>query len=392
MNILLYYDRPILPNDGGIACISLSLIKSLEKKGYVVFALAKKNVGKGIFLPRQYILPCVNSIFDEESILFTRCLLQENGIDIVINQQPIDDLAETFWIKVRNETGIKVFSVFHNPITLSAKNYCIVNENRLVKRFGRIAYNLISSTFVRWLLYRGYIAKNKNRYKRIVKNSDRVVVLCDGMYEELVKMVGYKSNNVTIIPNFLDQIPKYIESSDKENLIVWCGQTNFSVKRLDIMLEVWSKLQYMLQNWRLSILGDGPDLDRAKEMAMKLRLTNIFFEGRVSPSDYYRRAKFVVITSAYESFSLVLLEAMAHSAIPIGFDTFPAAKFMLKDIHRNLFVSAYDKDALCEKLNSMAENEVEFVRLQKRSYLLAQELNSEYVSKKWFKEIQILMT
>lgn len=392
MNLLFYYGRPILPNDGGIACISLSLIKLLETHGNRAFALAKADDGKGVFLKNQMILPYAADILCDENIKFTEHILREHKIEIVINQQPIDDSAEKFWIKVRNSTGVKILSFFHNPITLSAKNYTRTNQNRIEDKFGVYGFKLLSSKLMSRLLLRAYILKNRKRYRTIVENSDLVAVLCDGMKTELVEMIGYTPNNVSVIPNFTTKIPQYIKTEKKDNLILWCGQVNFNVKRLDMMLKIWEVLQNKLPYWKLAILGDGPDLNNAKRMAEEMKLTNISFEGRVPPDKYYEKAKFVVITSSYESFSLVTLESMSYSVIPVGFDTFPAAKFMLKSLHEKLFVKAYDIETMCNTINSLINDNILYRSLQKQVYKLSQELDSCHIGLIWLKELQKLIT
>ena len=381
MNILFYYGRAILPHDGGIASISLSLIEGLQNAGHTISALGKQDLGKGVFLERQFFLPSKDTL-SKENIDFVCQLLRRLSIDVVINQQPIDDVAEELWIQVKKQTGIRIISCMHNPVTLSAKNFALTKEFELENKGRRLIGKFLGFAIVRYMLLKLYIFRNRKRYQKIVDFSDNVIVLCDGMRDELIEMIGREDNKIIIILNFLKSIPVFVPYSEKENIIVWCGQINFTVKRLDIMLQLWKDIQVIYLDWNLYVLGDGPDLERAKQMAANLGLERISFEGRVNPADYYCKAKFVAITSSYESFSLVTLEAMAYSALPLGFRTFPAAQFLLGDAYGELFVQAYNRDKLLECMKSLADED-SYKGLQAYLYQRAQVFAIGTILNKW---------
>lgn len=381
MNILFYYGRAILPHDGGIASISLSLIEGLHNFGHAIFALGKQDLGKGEYLERQYFLPSKDTL-SKENIDFVCQLLRRLSIDVVINQQPIDDVAEELWIQVKKQTGIRIISCMHNPVTLSAKNFALTKEFELENKGRRLIGKFLGFAIVRYILLKLYIFRNRKRYQKIVDYSDNVIVLCDGMRDELIEMIGREDNKIIIIPNFLKSIPDFVPYSEKENMIVWCGQINFTVKRLDIMLQLWKVIQEEYLDWNLYVLGDGPDLERAKQMAANLGLERISFEGRVNPADYYCKAKFVAITSSYESFSLVTLEAMAYSALPLGFKTFPAAQLLLGDAYETLFVQAYNKEQVLDCMNLLSDKD-SYERLQTYLYQRAQDFVIGTILNKW---------
>lgn len=381
MNILFYYGRAILPHDGGIASISLSLIEGLHNAGHTISELGKQDLGKGTFLDRQLFLPSKDTL-SKENIDYVCQLLNHLSIDVVINQQPIDDIAEELWIQVKKQTGIRIISSMHNPVTLSAKNFALTKEFELKNKGKQWIGKILELAIVKFILLKLYVLRNRKRYQKIVDNSDDVVVLCDGMREELIEMIGHDDAKIRIIPNFLKAVPGLVPFSEKENIVVWCGQINFTVKRLDVMLQLWKDMQTTHSDWKLYILGDGPDLHRAKQLAADLRLERISFEGRVNPADYYRKAKIVVTTSSYESFSLVTLEAMAYSAIPVGFKTFPAAPFLLGDAYEKLFANPYNRDEVLSCIKTLEDEEC-YQEIQAYLYQRAQSFTLDSVLNKW---------
>lgn len=378
----MYYCRPLIPNDGGISVISLTLSSLLEKAGHVVYSIAKESSINKMYLEKQYVLPATPAN-DRSNVCFLSEFIICHKIDIVINQQPIDDVAEDLWSMVRKKTGVKVVACLHNPVTRSAINYHLTKEYFLKKKWFGLPFLILSNPLSRIFLKRLYILKNRNRYLKIVNNSDLVLTLCDGMSEELFDMIGIKNHNkVRVLPNFLSNIPDFIPGTAKDNAIVWCGQVNFDVKRVDVIITLWQSLSKVLSNYKLYILGDGPELNNAKKMAQDLNLSNIIFTGRVSPQEYYTKAKFVIVTSSYESFSLVTLESMAYSCIPIVFNTFPAASYIIQG-NEGILIKPYDLTAAQYSIVSLANDMDCYGNITPKAYKRALEFSENEIFERW---------
>jgi len=67
-------------------------------------------------------------------------------------------------------------------------------------------------------------------------------------------------------------------------------------------------------NWTLDIVGDGPDLQKSKELVQQLNIkSRVIFHGHQSaPADWYEKADLLLFPSKLENMPLVLLESMAH--------------------------------------------------------------------------------
>ena len=112
-----------------------------------------------------------------------------------------------------------------------------------------------------------------------------------------------------------------------------------------------------MPDWELKILGSGSKMEEAKRIAEGLQLERFSFEGRVDPCDYYKRAKFLFVTSSFESFSLVTAEAMSFGVVPVVFDTFPMASLLVDNGQNGFLVAPYDKDAFVQKVLEIAYEE-----------------------------------
>ena len=87
-----------------------------------------------------------------------------------------------------------------------------------------------------------YICKYRKYYLSTVQNSDRVVLLCDGQRSELYRMCGITSSEkIRVIPNCTDI--NIEQPQCKEQIVVWVGTFDYSVKRPDNMLRIWKQVE-----------------------------------------------------------------------------------------------------------------------------------------------------
>ena len=62
----------------------------------------------------------------------------------------------------------------------------------------------------------------------------------------------------------------------------------------------------------LIIIGEGSEEGELKKLAREKNITDrVFFEGAATPIDYYPLADLVLVTSRYEGYGLVIIEALA---------------------------------------------------------------------------------
>lgn len=96
---------------------------------------------------------------------------------------------------------------------------------------------------------------------------------------------------------------------------LYVGRLDNSQKRLDVLFKSLSNVK---GNWRIRIIGDGPDSSILKAMATQLNIGNrISWEGWIeNPWEEVKEASLLILSSDYEGFGLVLVEALARG-IPV---------------------------------------------------------------------------
>ncbi len=133
----------------------------------------------------------------------------------------------------------------------------------------------------------------------IGKEFDRVICISEYIKKQLQNR-GFSSDNLEVIYNGIEPKEK---SSEEEDFILFVGRL-VQTKGLDVLAEAVGGTDV-----NLKVCGKGPQAARLE------RLENVELLGYVSEERKNRllkRCKFLVLPSEFESFGIVLLEAMAY--------------------------------------------------------------------------------
>ncbi len=381
MNILFLSGYNINPHDGGIARITHTLANLFGERGHKVWYLGYRKVSEDD-KDKQLYFPIGKPEAKVENLEYLKTVIVQNQIDVVVVQKnPCKDYIRMLY-ECKKQRNILIISCFHNLIITQIKNYAYTIEYQLKKKKLSFVFALLKTKILRRLLVSVYIFNNKGLYKYIVDHSDYTVVLSEGHKRELLKMVGRESDDsIRVIPNCCNEIAS--SQTEKQNEIIWVGNVDCSVKRIDYMVEIWRIIHITHPNWTLIVLGDGPSLMEMKERVKSQNIGNIKFEGRVIPDTYYDRAKILCVTSAHESFSLVTIEAKMHGVVPVVQDSFPIAKEIVDNGVDGVLVKPFDINDFCEKLDSLMSNERLIAQYSKEAKRSSQQYSPEHIFALW---------
>ena len=155
----------------------------------------------------------------------------------------------------------------------------------------------------------------------------KIVVVSRGLKDELVEKFNIKKEKIEVIYNAIDiiRIKKLSEEkieSEYENIfnhpvIINIGSL-IGQKGHIHLIRAFKKAKERISDTKLVILGEGILDGHLKEEVRRLGLENeVYFLGwQKNPFKFLARSKLFVLSSIYEGFGIVLLEAMACS-VPI---------------------------------------------------------------------------
>lgn len=131
------------------------------------------------------------------------------------------------------------------------------------------------------------------------------------------------------------------------------------VKNLPFMLEGFYEVLKENSKVHLLIVGDGPGKKSLMQFVKEKRMNkNVTFTGNIQRDkivDYYSAADVFIMTSKYESFPLVVLEAMSCS-LPLIVSSIGWLPKLIKDKENGKVIDADDICSLKEALLFVADN------------------------------------
>jgi UDP-D-galactose:(glucosyl)LPS alpha-1,6-D-galactosyltransferase len=130
-------------------------------------------------------------------------------------------------------------------------------------------------------------------------------------------ILGYDpSANVKVIYNPVLVSQNKLAKRSSFPTFLYVGRLEDFQKNISFLLRGFSKLDH--QEWVLKIIGTGPDEENLKRLAVQLGIDNkIQWLGfRNDPFDSIEECTALLLTSRFEGFGLVLIEANAHG-IPV---------------------------------------------------------------------------
>lgn len=219
---------------------------------------------------------------------------------------------------------------------------------KIVEVHEPLAYHLYSDFINRsWIskLYKMYYFHN------IIKNSDVVVCLNDDERQYLKK-----AKRVEVIPNFSSMEISQFSTCDAKRVIAVGRLT--PVKGYERLLEIWKIVIAKHPDWHLDIFGDGSIKNKLSNCINDNNIKNVTLHGAThNISQKYAISSICTVTSYYEGFSLVILEAMMHGVPCVAFDCPDGPKSIIEDGKCGYLIENEDNNLFAEKLCYLIENQ-----------------------------------
>lgn len=213
--------------------------------------------------------------------------------------------------------------------------------------------------------YRNFEANETNFVKRMfekywmgqllrkVKKLDRFVVLSN---EDAANW--HELDNVHVIPNPLPQI--YTQHSTlQKKTVVACGRYVYQ-KGFDLLIEAWRYVHERHADWKLEVYGKG-DRDVYQQQVEDLQLGDCIKLNCPTPDieSKYAASSIFVLSSRFEGFGMVLIEAMNCGVPCVSFACPCGPKDIIKDGTDGLLVENGNVQQLADKMIWMIEHEDE---------------------------------
>lgn len=358
-------------NPGGMERVLLNKVRYLvERHGYDITVVTTDQNGRAPFYPFPEKVKMVdlgiNYSEDNAKVVFTKILnylrkrrvhrqrltelLMRERADIVVSLYP----SESSFIPYIKDGSKKVLELHFN-------------------KFFRLQYNRTG------LL--GLIDRWRTRQdERIVRRFDRFVVLTE-------EDKGYWGDmpNIQVIPNAaLFMADRYADMSRKRVIAV--GRLDYQ-KGFDRLIDAWQIVcsTGLFQEWRLDIFGQGEWKDMLKAKVKEYGLQNSLHlnEPTKEIAKEYADSSMLVMSSNYEGFPMVMIEAMACGLPAVSFDFKCGPRDIIKDEENGLIVPDGDIQALADAMMRLMANESLRQTISVEARKVTETYSEEVVMGKW---------
>ncbi|NLG95380.1 MAG: glycosyltransferase family 4 protein [Acetomicrobium flavidum] len=150
-----------------------------------------------------------------------------------------------------------------------------------------------------------------------LKRCDSIIALNESMKNEIAEIYPPAVTKTFVIHNAVTIQPLGGVHNVTVKKIVYVGRLSNREKRLERLLKSFSYFWQSHSDWKLCLVGDGPDREKLISLISELDLTGeVELAGwQENPWKYIRDtggASFLALTSDYEGFPMVLCEALIN--------------------------------------------------------------------------------
>ena len=223
----------------------------------------------------------------------------------------------------------------------------------------------------------------KKRLLRAISRFDRIVVMTEAEREDWKQK--YK---VFSIPNMLAHYPEEVhQGGHAYRRVISVGRYAYQ-KGYDLLLKAWRTVEEHHPDWTLDIYGslDG-GMGEYEQLQCQIEVLGL---NRVSlhsaTTDIYSsylESDIYVSTSRFESFGLVLVEAMACGLPVVGFGSPYGPASIIKDGSTGVLVPPHDTQQLAEAICQMIECPEERIRMGGNGRLESKKYLPEQIMPIW---------
>ena len=178
----------------------------------------------------------------------------------------------------------------------------------------------------------------------------------------------------------------------KTPYIIFYGRLEDDSKNLKLLLESYKLSKLPEAQINLLILGSGPDSEKLKSYANTLNITeNVIFKEFVpNPYPYVKHSKFMVLSSRYEGFPMVIPETLSLGVPVVSVNCESGPNELIVEGENGLLVENHSPIKLSEAMNDMAFKNDLFSTCKSNASRSVEHLSIVEITKAWNNLIQEL--
>ena len=320
----------------------------LERAGHQLLIYRHSNSEIDSFSPLARLLLPINTVWSSGARSELAAMLDTHSPDLVHVHNTFVLISPSIYSVCREK---KV------PVVQTLHNFRWLCPSAIFYRDGKVCEDCVTGGLVnsvRHACYRGSkpataaiaLALATHRHLGTFHDSIGTYITPSAFARDKFIASGFPAEKIVVKPNFVDPDPGPRDGVGAYAL--FAGRLS-AEKGLYVLLRAWEMLSAHVP---LQIIGDGPERHALEAFVRRRNIPNVTFRGALSRHDTFtamKGARFVVVPSTvYETFGLVIAEAMACGA-PVLCSRLGAMQELVADHDTGLHFTAGDAHDLATK-------------------------------------------
>jgi glycosyltransferase involved in cell wall biosynthesis len=237
-----------------------------------------------------------------------------------------------------------------------------------------------------------YLTPRPHKFANIYNKNLITVGVSDHISEQILPQFGI--DNAVTIHNAYD--PNWATSDEKlpkelmgTKYLLSYGRIDDAVKDFTFLLNAFTASQLWRKGTKLVLLGDGPDKKALQHFVKSLpSKEQIVFLPYQNPFPIVSKAQFVTLTSRFEGFPMVLVEALSLGVPVVTLDIVSGPSEIVQHRKNGLLIAKRDVSLFAEALQELYDNKElrEFCRANAKASVA--QFSVVEISKKWNQILQ----
>ncbi|MBF2719723.1 glycosyltransferase family 4 protein [Psychrobacter sp. NG254] len=216
---------------------------------------------------------------------------------------------------------------------------------------------------------------------------DSVVTLTERDKAYWLRGTRHKSQ-ITAIANPCPFPVQYYDKPEHTKIVLAVGRLTYQ-KGFDLLLQSWLEVHKSMPDWKLKIVGEGEDrVTLARFIEENELKESVELVGNTNNiSEYYKEAEIFCLSSRFEGFGMVLIEALAFGLPIVSFDCEVGPAEILQDTG-SILVPQNDTSELTSSLIKMMSNDEQRKSISLKSKEKAEVYQPENIMSQWINLIE----